>query len=104
MSEPFDSLRSLRAKRQGFPFEPLPRVEWRRRESNESPDSIEEIISKGVTNGSPAVGVIQEYSQFPAGRWLTITDARLVSVALHWLELPETVRTQMETLCIEGAS
>ena len=42
-----------------------------------------------------ALGVCQEYLSTAARRYVTLTDARLVSIAALWPELPDAVRDKI---------
>jgi hypothetical protein len=70
---------------------------------NESADATQDGFSKALTNRAAPVGVPQEYLQFSPGRYLTIADARLVSIAMRWPDLPDAVRGQVEALCANSS-
>ena len=76
----------------------------RRRESNESPQGTEVSVHKGVTNEAMSLGVRQEYFDTTAGRCVTLTDTRLVSVAKLWMELPELLKDRLEALCLQSVA
>ena len=73
---------------------------WRRRELNESPQAIQGELYKELTESTAAAGVPQECLPFTGGRRVTLTDARLVSVASRWGDLPETLRDQLQALSL----
>jgi hypothetical protein len=71
---------------------------------NEHPTHIESIPAQQVTTCDGPVGVAQEYLPFTGGRRVTLTDAGLVSVVKSWLDLPESIRKEVEALCIQPVS
>ena len=60
-------------------------------------DAVQQLANHGS-----AVGVPQEYCPFIVGRYVTITDTRLVSVAEQWLAMPETLRDEVVKLCMQS--
>ena len=78
--------------------------DWRRRESNESPLDTETSAFQGVTNEVTSPGVPQEYFDTAAGRCVTLTDARLVSLAKLWMKLPEHLKDSLEAICLHSDS
>ena len=71
---------------------------------NETFNRIELYAPQQLMNRGGTAGVPQEYLSGSLGRFLTITDTRLVSIAERWNALPQTLRSKLLRLCLQAAT